>query len=210
MLKWLEVLLPSINPEGRKTYIESMKDLAVYPDTFDFIINDEVTGQREIGRHFEKCYRQVAPGTEWILIGNDDLVMKTPGWDIIFREKCYYYSDQIALYWPNDTIFGSSLACFPLVSMKAMRIADAIWPMPFEIYKVDDTITDIFPEHRRHYLPEIIMKHLNDKGTDGFRTSDGRIYPNIPDVMARDTQRYINLKPIRNKIRMTLSEMVND
>jgi hypothetical protein len=134
--------------------------------------------------------------------------MKTKNWDRILKNKVSEVNDEIALFWPDDTMFGDRLACFPIVSKRAMEIANDIWPMPFHTYKIDDELRDIFPLSRRFFIPEIIMKHHNDKGEVGYHLPDGRCYPNNLPVLHADDELFMGRQNLRTEIREKLQREI--
>lgn len=202
----ISVLIPTFRPEGLKQFISSLYITTKNYSDLDICINDKIYEPNKMGQIFEDTYR-MARG-DWILFGNDDLTMETFNWDVILKNRINFYPDEIALFWPDDTIFSHHLACFPIVSKKAMAIAEEIWPMPYNKYKIDDSIQAVFPAERRVYIPEIVLKHHNDKGETGFRTADGRCYPNDAQLLMRDDALFRGRAKLHDSIRKRLeSEM---
>ncbi len=219
----ISVLIPSKRPKDLERLLESLKrttfdynslELIILRDSTDYsfkrtdgLVEIYTTPTGRVSDLFEICYLH-ATG-DWILFGNDDVIFETYNWDMIFKAKIMQYPDKIVLFYPNDEIFKGNLACFPLVSAKAMGIAKGIFPMPYQIYKVDDSIQDIFPINRRIYVPEIIVKHMNlvNEGP-GYKTERG-IYPNNEKVLREDTQKFFDLQNHRDSLKRKLEACID-
>lgn len=203
-------------------FLESLRNTAGELDSYEVIINIDNFPERHIyrgndliavydspkerliSRIYEQCLKH-ATG-DWIWYINDDVISRTSGWDIIARESIRNYPDQVVLFWPNDKIFQEHLACFSLVSRKVLHLADKLFPMPFERYKIDDSIMDIFPISRRIYLPDIVMEHLNLVSHGPGYPVGNKFYPNDVPALMRDDILYRNLKPLRDSIRGRLEQ----
>lgn len=186
----LSILVPSMRPEGLAKMLDSLNKTAANRSDIQVVmlVDDQIEyvefhNQDKVihakpgktaSELMHECYKLTSG--QWIMFGNDDITFKTEGWDNILREQFKLYPDEIALFWPDDNMFRSMLSCFPILSRKAIEISK-LFPLPYRKYKIDDTIFAIFPPHRRIYLPNFKIIHENDKGTEGYKLPDGRIYP---------------------------------
>lgn len=176
MKPWLSVVLPSINTHGRLRFIDSLYRNSYDMKNLEFQIDATPDG---VIPAIERAVR--ASNSDWLWFSNDDLICETDNWDIIFKNAINMFDDGIAMFYPNDNIFGHTFPCFPLI--RKDTILD-LFPSPFEKYKLDDSIRDIFPVNRRIYLYNVTMRHtkLNHIGQ----------YDYIPDIMRRDCLKYVS------------------
>jgi glycosyltransferase involved in cell wall biosynthesis len=103
-------------------------------------------------------------------------------------------------------MFGNRLACFPIVSKKLLEKIN-FFPLPYQRYKVDDTLYHIIPPKKRCYLSNIEFNHDNDHGVvgHGFQLADGRVYPIIPDAAKHDEEQWIS----ESSNRMRMKRIIN-
>ncbi len=207
----LSILIPSNRPEGLTNFLNSLAENTNKKDDIEIVVLiDAPTDLIEKGQLIngfsltlihkvpEKplimgnlnhaCYEQ-ATG-DWIMLGNDDILCKTKGWDDIVRATMDAHEDELVLIYPNDEMFGDKLACFPIISRKLIDLVD-LFPMPYHRYKIDDTIFYLMPPSRRIYLENVIFTHLNsdlNPKTEGYRLPDGKIYPIDIEVASIDNK----------------------
>lgn len=193
MIPALSLLVPSCRPYGLDALLASLDTHAVYPEAWEVValVDDEdeyiefhhnyteihFPPQRpvSVATLLHECYK-LARGS-WVMFGNDDVVCETQGWDAqLFDAIEQDGQDGMSLFWPDDRMFGRRLACFPIVSRRLLDLI-AFFPQPYQRYKVDDTLFHAVPESRRHFLPQITFRHLNDHGEVGYPLGDGRVYP---------------------------------
>jgi len=104
-----------------------------------------------------------------IMLGNDDIVVRTPGWDTKISQAAARFPDQVYLFYPNDLFKGATLATFPILSrVTCDAIAD---PFPGE-YRgafIDVHVMDIFKQvkgagfDRIVYLEDVVFEHLHHR-----------------------------------------------
>ncbi len=186
----LSLLIPSKRPEGLEVLEDSLRRHSVTDDVELIVLVDDPMEHIEfhhrrtvihyppqqplsISHMLHQCYK-FATG-DWVMFANDDIVCQTPEWDRLVFEAIAHYGES-SLLWPDDGMFGSRLACFPIVS-RWMLDTIGFFPQPYQRYKVDDTLYHVVPPEHRHFLSHIRFAHLNDKGTDGYQLPDGRVYP---------------------------------
>lgn len=118
-----------------------------------------------------------------IMLSNDDVVMRTLGWDREIFSLFSRFQDEIFLFHANDLLFGEKLCCFPVVSRVFCELVGGISDPRYLRYCIDDHIFDIFNlllsagYRRSFYYPEIIFEHLNfnenDSGMRDYRLDSG-------------------------------------
>ncbi len=103
----------------------------------------------------------------YIMLLNDDVIVRTRGWDRLILNVLRRFSDDLALIHVNDLVFQDKLCTFPLVSRQFCELAGGICPSEYKRYRIDDHIEDIFTllwhlgEKRIVYLPEVVFEHGN-------------------------------------------------
>lgn len=209
----LSLLIPSARPDGLAALEDSLRRHSVTDDVELVVLVDDPLEHiefhhRRIVVHYppqrplsiahllHQCYRR-ATG-DWVMFANDDLVCETPGWDRLVFEAIDWYGDS-ALLWPDDGMFGSRLACFPIVSRKMLDLLE-FFPQPYQRYKVDDTLFHVVPHEFRHFLPHVRFAHLNDHGTDGYRLPDGRVYPVDRQAASFDNAQWALQESVRRQM----------
>jgi len=195
---WLSILLPSINKVKRGNFIESLRANATHFDEIEIIIDEEPGIVSGIERALYK-----ARG-DWVWFAADDLMCESLGWDAEFKKVTKLFADQIVMAFPNDCLFEETFACFPLLRAGICKL---LTPFPYQRYKVDDSVMDIFPEDRKIYLSNVIMRHNVHESKTGFLTKSGKIYPiDNPDIGRIDHQRFLMQKRHRKMIREMLCQ----
>jgi len=135
----------------------------------------------------------------WLL--NDDIIHQTPCWDRLVREATTERPTHT--FFPDDGLFGSQLACFPLIPKVHWDATYGFGVARYERYLIDSIISDVYDAldglGRLVYLPQWKLQHLNAHPSSEIdprwfhRTAqNGRVYqPARPDLLLRDEQRYL-------------------
>jgi glycosyltransferase involved in cell wall biosynthesis len=103
----------------------------------------------------------------YIMLLNDDVVVRTKHWDKFVLKAFRRFPDQIAMIHVNDMVFQEKLCTFPIVSREFCDFAGGICPRQYRRYRIDDHIEDIFTllwylgEQRIVYLPDVVFEHNN-------------------------------------------------
>jgi hypothetical protein len=128
----------------------------------------------------------------FLMLLNDDVIARTPGWDLSFRTCFERWPDEILLLHVNDRIFGSVQCTFPVLSRTFCELAGEICPTAYVRYRIDDHIEDVFNllgvlgARRTIYLPDVVFEHGNYAiGGDGERC-----YRCDPALLAADAERF--------------------
>jgi hypothetical protein len=194
---WLSIILPSIREEQKLRFIDSLertssKGLDVAIDGIELVIDSDPA--ECVIEAVTRCVKRAK--ADWLWFANDDLVSQTEGWDVIFKQCTEHFTDKVAMFYPNDGLFGYRFPCFPLVAKECIR---ELFPSPYLRYKVDDSIRDIIPAERRHYMGNVLMSHSNfstNQSDFGFNLGDGRVYLQDQKSMAHDHNIFIGHKQV--------------
>ncbi|HEV3259959.1 MAG TPA: glycosyltransferase [Gemmataceae bacterium] len=146
----------------------------------------------------------------YLMLLNDDVVVRTKGWDRKVLTCCRQFSDDIALIHTNDTVFGDTLCTFPIVSRTFCELAGGICPRAYVRYRIDDHIEDVFNllavlgERRTVYLPHVVFEHRNFvENAQGLRQ-----YFSDPAILALDGPRFDALLTARKELALKLKEHI--
>jgi hypothetical protein len=151
-----------------------------------------------------------ASSGDYLMLLNDDVVARTPGWDTRFRACFRRFPDGIALLHPNDTLFRDVLCTFPVVSRTFCRLAGGICPPTYRRYRIDDHIEDVFNllavlgERRVLYLPDVVFEHVNTVALP----QGGQAYMSEPATLALDAPHFEALFAERKQLALRLREYV--
>ena len=131
----------------------------------------------------------------YLMLLNDDVVARTPGWDDAARSCFAAFADDMLLLHVNDLVMQKHLCTFPIVSRSFCELAGGICPREFVRYRIDDHIEDCFNllgvlgERRIVYAPDIVFEHANYvENAAGLRQ-----YFSDPDILGVDAPRFERL-----------------
>jgi ABC-type polysaccharide/polyol phosphate transport system ATPase subunit len=108
-----------------------------------------------------------------VVLGNDDVVIQTRGWDRKLREMHAAMRDRVYLAYPNDLFKGRGLSAFPILSRAACRLLGEPFPRAYRGAFIDYHLLDIFKRLERHghprliYLEDVVFEHMH------YRTGKG-------------------------------------
>ncbi len=146
----------------------------------------------------------------WLMLLNDDVVARTPGWDRRLRACFRRFPDGVLLVHVNDTLFRDQLCTFPVVSRTFCELAGGICPPAYRRYRIDDHIEDVFNllatlgAGRSIYLPDVVFEHLNTVALP----HGGEVYLSDPDVLALDAPLFEALFGERKELALRLLEHI--
>jgi glycosyl transferase/beta-hydroxylase protein BlmF len=102
----------------------------------------------------EKCTGDI------LLMGNDDLIHETEGWDEILEEVSNEFPDDIYCAFFDDGINHGKHCAFPAVSRKWYNTLGYFTPGIFEFIANDTWVFDIAKKiDRVRYIPEVLVRH---------------------------------------------------
>lgn len=155
------------NPESLEVvlYIDE-DDLESQRISFEGLILNKIIGQREyMGRMTNICYK--ATHGRFVMLMNDDVVFRTPGWDIRIQEAFQTFKDTIALVYGNDLYQRGGVGTFPVLSQTACQVMGGICPDEYKCSHIDTHLYDIFRKlaslgyNRLVYLSDVIFEHMH-------------------------------------------------
>jgi hypothetical protein len=147
---------------------------------------------------------------DYVMLLNDDVVIRTRGWDRTALRWLRRFPDGIALVHVNDTLIRDYLCTFPLVPRRFCELAGGICPSEYRRYRIDDHIEDVFNmlavlgARRSVYLPDVIFEHTNAF----IHESAGRVYQSEPVALAEDAAGFDALAPARKVLALRLIEHI--
>ena len=155
---------------------------------------------RTMGELNNAGYRASA-GT-YVMLLNDDVVVRTSGWDAIALGCFRRFPDPFVLIHVNDTLMRDHLCTFPITSRAFYERAGEVCPRDYQRYRIDDHIEDIFNllvvlgERRVVYLPDVVFEHRNAVE----HPEAGAVYMSDPAILAADAPRFDELLPRRKEL----------
>jgi len=97
-----------------------------------------------------------------LIMGNDDLVYRTQGWDTIVEEESNKFSDEIYCMWMEDLINGEKHCAFPIVSKKWYTTVGYFTPGVFNFGYNDTWVFDVAKRvGRTHFIPNAVNEHMH-------------------------------------------------
>ena len=108
-----------------------------------------------------------------VVLGNDDVVIQTRGWDRKLREMHSAMQDRVYLAYPNDLFKGRGLSAFPILSRAACQMLGEPFPRAYRGAFIDYHLLDIFKrlERRGHprliYLEDVVFEHMHYRSGKG-------------------------------------------
>jgi glycosyltransferase involved in cell wall biosynthesis len=147
---------------------------------------------------------------KFLMLLNDDVVVRTRGWDTQLKQVLEYYGDGVVLAHVNDLLFGDTLCTFPALTREFCEIAGGICRPEYRRYRIDDHIHEFFDlihqlgHTRRVYLPDVIFEHSNVSG------DAGGIHRYVPDpaIHEEDTRTFEALAPERRCVALACVERI--
>ncbi len=142
----------------------------------------------------------------YLMLLNDDVVVRTSGWDEQVRLCFAAYPDDMLLVHVNDLVMQKHLCTFPIVSRTFCESADGICPRDYFRYRIDDHIEDCFNllgvlgERRIVFAPNIVFEHDNFvSNVEGVRQ-----YFSDPAILSLDAPRFDMLHDQRKEIALRM------
>ncbi|PTQ67908.1 glycosyltransferase family 2 protein [Pseudomonas sp. GV071] len=181
----ISLLLPTRGrPELAKRFLESVVKTAEALHAVEVIlyVDDDDTGshhldgralythriigpKQSMGAYNTTCFR--ASRGQIIVLVNDDMVMRTVGWDTALRAMDERFSDRIYLGYCNDLLKKGGLATFPILSRKTCELLVDPYPAAYAGAFIDVHLFDIFKRLQHQgfdrfiYLNDVVFEHLH-------------------------------------------------
>jgi len=136
-----------------------------------------------------------------VVLGNDDVVIQTRGWDRKLREMHAAMQDRVYLAYPNDLFKGRGLSAFPILSRAVCQMLGEPFPRAYRGAFIDYHLLDIFKrlERRGHprliYLEDVVFEHMH------YRTGKGD-YDQVYGARGRflDDETFLRLRDERSAV----------
>lgn len=146
-----------------------------------------------------------------LMLMNDDVVVKTPGWDQRVTTAFNGFPDGVVLVHVNDGTFKERLCVFPFITRAFAELAGGICPVDYVRYRIDDHIYNVFNllahlgERRILYLPDVVFEHRNYSGwIPGYR-----MYLPNQEIHDADTDLYVKLFDKRKNLALSLKARID-
>jgi hypothetical protein len=147
---------------------------------------------------------------ELVMLLNDDVIVRTRGWDRTVLRQYRRFPDRLALVHVNDTLMRDHLCTFPILSREYLDLLGSFCPAEYERYRIDDHLQDPFDMlaavgvRRTVYLPDVIFEHCNSVN----HPEAGAVYESDPAILARDAPRFDAFLPVRKAYALRLLERI--
>jgi hypothetical protein len=196
------ILMSRGNPKALKKFYENVYTTASNPEQIEVVVcldDDDKTSHnikyhakdgelkiKEIifpkgttsGEYFKQAFEKVSG--KLITLTATDVIIQTKGWDDRFIEEFEKWPDEIGLVYPNDLIFGESLATAgATVSKRSCDILGYLYHPAYKWFRADDhmhhiydMLSEVLGEDRVTYLKDVIFEHLSYKMVEGKRVYD--------------------------------------
>lgn len=168
-------------------------------NSLDFHVTRIIGPVLSMGGYNSACFAKACG--EIIILVNDDVVIRSKGWDEYIREIDLKFEDKIYLAYPNDLFKKGKFCTFPIMSRRTCVLLFDPYPISYKRYFIDPHLFDIFKrlQHagidRILYCSDIIFEHLhyrNEKASFDATYSDAKL-----DRFADDSI-FINLISMRS------------
>jgi len=181
----VSLLMPTRGrPKLAERFIKSAIEMAECPEMVQFVIRVDdddhesqaldgaklnmitIVGRRSsMGTYNSACLER-ATG-DIIVLGNDDIVVRTRGWDRRLRDVHTSHPDGVYLAYPNDLFKGRRLCAFPILSRRTCNLLIEPFPRAYQGAFIDYHLLDIFKRLERYgyprliYLPDVVFEHMH-------------------------------------------------
>ena len=145
-----------------------------------------------------------------LMMGNDDLLHITEGWDTELEKVSNQYPDDIYCAFFDDGINSGKHCAFPAISRKWYQTVGKFSPGIFEFLYNDTWVFDVARMlDRVHYIPDVLVKHnhwtvLKEKDATTKRHRDDN-----PGRKDRDKTLYENTLQSRKEDAHKLRKVMN-
>ena len=120
---------------------------------------------RSMGTCNTACFARASGDV--IILMNDDVIIRTPGWDEAVLAYHASVGDQIYLAYGNDLFKGKKVCSFPILSRRTCRLLSEPFPARYRGGLIDYHLLDVFKRldklgHARiRYFPHLIFEHTH-------------------------------------------------
>ena len=125
-----------------------------------------IVGPRQtMGKLNAACYAKSRG--DIVMLGNDDMVVRTRGWDTRIRDEVRHFPDRVYLLYPNDMHKRRKICTFPILSRVTCDSIGDPFPAEYRGAFIDIHVMDIFErlrgfDHARIvYLDDVVFEHMH-------------------------------------------------
>lgn len=169
-------------------------------DSADFRVVRIVGPMLSMGGFNSACLEKATGDV--IILANDDMVIRTPGWDSRIRALHAKFKDQIYFSYPNDLFREGRIPVFPIISRRVCKLLDDPYPAVYQKYFIEVHLFDIFKrlQHagfdRIYYYDNVRFEHLHYRA--GKATYD-ETYSLARNKRFDDDMTFVALTAMRSK-----------
>jgi glycosyltransferase involved in cell wall biosynthesis len=162
--------------------------------------------RRSMGDYNSVCLKR-ARG-DIIVLANDDMMIRTPGWDDKIAAVHAGFADGVYLAYANDLFMSRRRATFPILSRRFCDVLGDPFPSAYRGSFIDTHLFDIFKrlQHagldRIRYLDDVVFEHLHYRtGKAEYdetyrrrgRFEDDFTFIALADARSRDAKRLLSV-----------------
>lgn len=180
-------------------------------DSTDFHVGRIVGPALSMGGYNSACLAK-ARG-DILILANDDMVIRTLGWDNRIRKMDAAFEDRIYLGYPNDLFKKSRFCTFPIMSRRTCELLLDPYPAVYRRAFIDVHLFDIFKrlQHsgfdRICYCEDVVFEHLHYRAG---KASYDETYGYGRKERFADDSTFINLVVIRSAAASRLTHAISD
>src|SRR5260370_10812859 len=185
MKKRISLLMPSRGrPKLVERFLGSVAAESAHPELVEVVlcVDDDDTGSHGIAfdelalklvivpRQTMGAYNAIclehASGQITIAV-NDDIVVRTEGWDEKVRELDARYPDGVYLGYANDLFKGHKMSTFPILSQQTCQLLGEPYPLIYKGAFIDTHLMDVFRRLEKRgydriaYAEDIVFEHVH-------------------------------------------------
>lgn len=192
-------------------YVDDDDTSSHHLDSRDFRMKRIIGPALSMGGYNSACFERASG--EIIILANDDIVIRTQGWDERVRAINSRFKDEIYLAYPNDLFKKSKFCTFPIMSRRTCELLIEPYPVAYQRFFIDPHLFDIFKrlQHagfdRVCYCDDLIFEHLH------YRTGKApydETYGYGRKVRFADDLTFINLAGMRSAAAIRLACAIGD
>jgi hypothetical protein len=153
---------------------DSIRQAFLLPGNIKAVIDEQIV----LSQTWNKCL-DISSG-EIFMLGGDDLVFHTKGWDTSIREEFLKIPDRIGYVHANDGVHNGNIGTHGFVHQTWIDVVGHFTPPYFSSCMCDMWLTNISKDIKRNiYLPDVFIEHvhwINDRSLmdDIYRLSNMR------------------------------------